>query len=215
MSDELAAPAVHSTEPVPTAWKICSESFPSKLQLRAHARTCKPPFTCRSCETVFPSARLMAAHEMTHRRFTCHQCDTAPFYSSGALEDLARIAHASLIPCPHCENKFGATHNRDKHVRKLHDKEVQSCACGQEFRDAAVKDEHELTCVVSRPGATIAIKRRFSELCEQDGDRNMAIATALREVRDEAAQKLVLRCCGVLYASPDSLRRHKQKKHRE
>ena len=120
-----------------------------------------------------------------------------------------------IIACPHCDKKIVATQHRNQHVKRFHEKTMISCACGQEFSDEAVKDEHELTCVVSRPGATVAIKRRFSKLCEQGGDRNMAIAMALREVRDEAAQKLVLRCRGVLYTSPDSLSRHKRKKHRQ
>ena len=134
--------------------------------------------------------------------------------STGALEDHTRIAHEGLINCPHCDKKFAAAHNRDKHVRKFHDTEVVSCACGEEFRDAAKKEEHERACVVSRPGATVAVKRRFSELCEESGDRNGAIAQALQEVRTEAQNKLCLRCCGVMYASPDSLRRHKRKKHK-
>ena len=166
--------------PIPTTCGVCGLVLPSKIQHHMHIKTCKPKFPCDKCELVFDSKKELIAHEKTHRRFLCTKCDTAPFFSEGALEHHTKLAHEGVIACPHCPKTFTEIHNRNRHVQKFHAKEPISCACGLEFRDEAKKDAHELTCVISKPGATAAVKRRFAELTETTDDRGAALTQAFR-----------------------------------
>ena len=93
-------------------------------------------------------------------------------------------------------------------------KDAIYCACGVEFQDEAKKDAHELTCLISRPGLTHAVKRRFAELTEETDDRGAALTQAFLEVRACATKKVALKCCGVFYANAESLKRHRRKKHK-
>ena len=200
--------------PIPTTCKNCGITLPSKMQHHTHIKTCKPKFPCEQCELVFESKKELIAHEKTHRRFFCTKCDTAHFFSEGALEHHTKLAHEGVIACPHCQKTFAAPHIRNEHVRKFHAKEPISCACGLEFHDEAKKDAHELTCVISRPGVTAAVKRRFAELTETTDDRGAALTQAFLEVRACATRKMALKCCGVFYANVESLKSHRRKKHK-
>ena len=207
--------AVPAYVPVPTTCKNCNLVLPSKMQHHTHMKTCKPRFPCDKCELVFEDKKeMIAPHEKTHRRFLCTKCDTSHFFSEGALEHHTKLAHEGVIACPHCQKTFAAPHIRNEHVRKFHSKEPISCACGLEFRDEAKKDAHELTCVISRPGVTAAVKRRFAELTETTDDRGAALTQAFLEVRACATQKIALKCCGAFYANAESLKRHRRKKHK-
>ena len=206
--------AVDSNAPIPTTCGVCGLVLPSKMQHHTHIKTCKPKFPCEKCELIFEAKKELTAHEKTHRRFLCTKCDTAPFFSKSALEFHTKLAHDGVITCPHCKKTFASAYTRNEHVRNLHGSETFSCACGLEFRSQAKKDAHELTCVISKPGATAAVKRRFAELSEETEDRGVALTQAFQEVRDEATEKRALLCCNVAFANAKSLKRHWRKMHR-
>ena len=139
---------------------------------------------------------------------------TRRLFSARARSNFTQLAHDGVITCPHCKKTFASAYTRNEHVRNLHGSETFSCACGLEFRSQAKKDAHELTCVISKPGATAAVKRRFAELSEETEDRGVALTQAFQEVRDEATEKRALLCCNVAFANAKSLKRHWRKMHK-
>ena len=87
------------------------------------------------------------------------------------------------------------------------------CPCGYSFPNKSNLQKHQESCVLSKKGATVAIKRKFAELCADTEDRNAACAQAFTDIRAEAQKRLECRCshCGVCFARKDSLKRHLRK----
>ena len=148
----------------------------------------------------------------THRQlFQCHLCDTAPFKTSNSLEEHRAHVHEIPVRCSACDKIFKAPWARDGHCETEHsDNFGFACPCGHKFHNTANLRSHEEACVVSKRGATKAIKRRFEELCADTDDRNAACTEAFSEVRQQAKKRLECKCetCGLCLKSCDRLKAH-------
>ena len=148
---------------------------------------------------------------LTARSFPCTTCDKT-FTSSRNLRKHQNI-HSGGRPfqCKFCDKTFTTPRKRDAHVKVKHCNSSDfKCPCGYSFPDQHKLKIHQEGCVLSKKGATVAIKRKFAELCANTEDRNAACTQAFSEIRAEAQTRLECRCshCGVCFASKDSLKRH-------
>ena len=84
-----------------------------------------------------------------------------------------------------------------------------TCNCGAALQDMEKFREHQEGCVLSPPGATKAVKRRFEEIAEEN--RKAAALQAFNEVAQAARAKLAKTCtsCGKSYANASKLQRHR------
>ena len=213
----------------PVTCKRCKRSIPSKTQYEAHAETCRP-FACGQCDEKFKSRAALREHtKNTHRQLIqCPLCDIAPFKSDAQLEEHCFRDHDMPIQCKFCDKTFTTPHKRDAHMKMKHcDSSDFKCPCGYSFPDQHKLKIHQEGCVLSKKGATVAIKRRFAELCASTGsacafganempevlDRNAACTQAFSDVRAEAQMRLACKCshCDVCFANKDSLKRHLRK----
>jgi len=197
-------------QPVPTTCEKCAQLFPSRLAFFAHRKTCKESFPCGQCGERLTSKAKLLEHAKTHRvRFVCDQCDTPPFLSQGALDTHKYQEHGTEIKCA-----CGRTYTRADHL-KHHMKTCTAtgpslvCDCGAALQTMDKFRAHQEGCVLSPPGASRAVKRRFSEI--QDEDRDAAALQALGDVAAAARTKLAVTCarCGSCYVNASKLRRHK------
>lgn len=125
--------------------------------------------------------------------------------------------HEMPIACPLCDKTFTSLYGRDRHVEvQLSETWALKCPCGLKLQDAKKLEQHATHCVLSKRGATLAIKRKFAELCADTEDRNTACTQAFAEVRAEAKKRLECKCnhCGLCFADKESLKRHKRKTHK-
>ena len=85
------------------------------------------------------------------------------------------------------------------------------CDCGAALQTMDKFHAHQEGCVLSRPGASRAVKRRFSEI--EDEDREAAALLAVADVAAAARAKLAMTCarCGVSFNHKCSLKRHREK----
>ena len=197
--------------------KWCGQEFSSKTKCEKHAKTCKP-FACGQCDERLKSKTALQEHMKTHRQqFQCNLCDIDPFKTVAQLEEHCYRDHDIPIQCTACDKTFKDPYVRDRHVKVQHsDNPDFKCPCGYQFQDATKLKHHEEICVLSKKGATKAIKRKFAELCADTEDRNAACTQAFSEVRAEAKKRLECKCshCGVCFANKDSLKRHIRKTHK-
>ena len=84
------------------------------------------------------------------------------------------------------------------------------CDCGAALQTMDKFRAHQEGCVLSRPGASRAVKRRFSEI--EDEDREAAALLAVADVTRWAQVRLAMTCaaCGATFAKPANLTRHKR-----
>ena len=153
----------------------------------------------------------------THREVVqCDQCDMT-FKSIGLLDEHRASERGVPISCAVCSKVFTCVWSRDRHLSIQHtDNPRYACQCGYKFQDDKKLRSHQEACVLSKPGATRAIKRRFAELSADTDDRNGACTQAFSEVRQAAKLRLENRCdhCGICFASRESLRSHLSKVRR-
>ena len=71
--------------------------------------------------------------------------------------------------------------------------------------------EHQEACILSQPGATNAVKRRFDEI--EGDDRAGAMIQALEEVAVAANAEMARTCfgCGASFTNVKSMGRHRRK----
>ena len=83
------------------------------------------------------------------------------------------------------------------------------CDCGAALQTMDKFRAHQEGCVLSPPGASRAVKRRFEEI--EGDDREAAALQALGDVAQVARAKLAVTCarCGSCYVNASKLRRHK------
>ena len=197
--------------------KWCGQEFSSKTKCEKHAKTCQP-CVCEQCDEKFKSKSALQEHMKTHRqRWQCNLCDITPFKAKAQLEEHCFKDHNISIQCPICDKTFKDPYKRDRHVRVQHSDDPKfRCQCGYKFQDAAKLSKHEEKCVLSKKGATIAIKRKFADLCAEMDDRNAACTQAFSEVRAAAAKRFACKCahCGICLASDESLKRHLRELHK-
>jgi hypothetical protein len=195
----------------------CGQEFSSKAKREKHAKTCKP-FACGQCEEEYKTKSALQEYTKTHRQqFRCDPCDAAPFKTSGPLEEHSAHVHEIPIKCSACDKIFKAPWVRDSHYEAQHSDNVKfGCPCGYKFHSGAKLRSHEETCVVSKRGATNAVKRRLEELSAATGDRTQACTQAFSEVRQAAKMRLECNCetCGLSLKNRDSLKRHIRKTHK-
>ena len=155
---------------------------------------------------------MLREHQKTHRvRFLCDQCDTAPFFSQRSLDDHKHQEHGTEIKCA-----CGRTYTRADHL-KHHMKTCTAtgpslvCDCGAMLQTMDKFHAHQEDCVLSRPGASRAVKRRFSEI--QDEDREAAALLAVADVTRWAQVRSNMTCaaCGVHFTLKCNFKRHKLK----
>ena len=212
----------------PVSCKLCGEAFSSESRCKKHAKTCTP-FACGQCDEKFKSKTALQEHTKTHRQFIhCPLCNVVPFKNAAQLEEHCFRDHNVPIECKFCDMTFTTPKARDIHVKMKHtDFSDFKCPCGYKFPTAARLQAHQESCVLSKKGATVAIKRRFAELCASTDsacafganempevlDRNAACTQAFSDVRAEAQMRLACKCshCDVCFASKDSLKRHLRK----
>ena len=84
------------------------------------------------------------------------------------------------------------------------------CECGLVVQRMDAFKTHQDGCVLSKPGAAKAVKRRFEEI---EGDRAEAAIQALEDVAVAANAKMATTClgCGGVFVNVRSLGRHKRK----
>ena len=147
------------------------------------------------------------------------------------------LAHEEPIKCPSCDKAFDRIDTRDRHIEAAHG-DGFACPCGKVFTRTDTRTRHmkECTkvgpslkcecglvvphmdafkthqdgCVLSKPGAAQAVKRRFDEI---EGDRAEAAIQALEDVAVAANAKMATTClgCGGVFVNVRSLGRHKRK----
>ena len=194
--------------------KWCGQEFSSKTKCEKHAKTCRP-FACGQCDERLKSKTALQEHMKTHRQqFQCNLCNIDPFRAAAQLEEHRYKDHGIPIQCTVCGKTFADPYAKARHVRVQHSENSEfQCPCGLKLQDATKLQQHAEHCVLSRKGATSAIKRKFAELCADTEDRNAAYTQAFSEVRAEAKKRLECKCshCGVCFANKDSLKRHIRK----
>ena len=197
--------------------KWCGQEFSSKTKCEKHAKTCRP-FACGQCDERLKSKTALQEHMQTHRQqFQCNLCNIDPFRNVAQLEEHCYRDHNIPIQCTVCDKKFKEPWRRDYHYKAQHSETPKfACPCGLSFDYSANLRVHEDKCVLSKRGATSAIKRKFAELCADTEDRNAACTQAFSEVQAEAKRRLECKCshCGVCFANKDSLKRHIRKTHK-
>ena len=218
----------------PTPCNKCGEVFPSLTQFNAHRATCKK-HKCTMCDLRFVTGAKLKEHTKTHRVcFRCDECDDEPFQSKSALDQHKLWAHNVIITCPHCPQTFKWATHRDEHVRGKHgnDGVCNACACGQTYVKKWQLDRHEQECPVSKIGAKIAVKRKFSELIAEESrieyDASAIALQAFDMVREAAEKKIkaaaekkieaascefVCGVCQTKLGNNESLKRHMRKMH--
>ena len=200
--------------------KWCGQEFVSKTKGEKHSKTCRP-FACGQCDERLKSKTALQEHMKTHWS-QCNLCDRAPFRTVAQLEEHCYMDHDIPIQCTACDKTFKDPYAKERHVRVQHsDNSEFQCPCGLKLQDATKLQQHAEHCVLSKRGATSAIKRKFAELCADTSsgagnemeDRNAACTQAFTEVRAEAQKRLECKCshCGVCFANKDSLKRHIRK----
>ena len=203
--------AAAASAPVPTPCGVCGETLPSKSAFLSHRKTCKAEFACGQCKDRFRNKTLLHEHAKAHRaRFLCKQCETVPFCSQGSLNDHMRLAHGAELRCP-CGKKYQSNDHLVGHMKAcVATGPSLVCDCGAASLAMDHFREHQDGCILSPPGATKAVKRRFSEITGED--REAAALQAFSEVAQAARTKLAKTCasCGKSYANASKLRRHKE-----
>ena len=142
--------------------------------------------------------------------FLCDQCDTEPFFSQARLDDHKRLAHGAEHRCT-CGKSYSSADHLKRHMKAcVATGPSLLCACGAALQTMDKFRAHQEGCVLSPPGASRAVKRRFSEI--QDEDRDAAALQALGDVVAAARTKLAFTCahCGSSYVDVSKLRRHKR-----
>ena len=138
--------------------------------------------------------------------------------SENALVNHRQTEHDIAILCSVCGESFTDAYHRDRHTREKHEEGGVEliCDCGETFNRKGNFDRHQVTCILSKQGATKAIKRRFEELCDELDDRSEACTLAFAEIRGKAKMRLETKCadCGTCFQDSKSLKRHMRKKHK-
>ncbi len=196
--------------------KRCGEELASKTKHYIHLKTCLA-YKCEQCDVHGKAKKELEKHvKDTHRkRFTCDLCpkDEPPFMSENALMNHQQTQHDVAVLCNVCGESFTDAYHRDRHTREKHEEGGVEliCDCGETFNRKGNFDRHQVTCILSKQGATKAIKRRFEELCGKMDDRNAACSQAFREVREMAQKRLECVCkdCTKHFKNETSLKKHK------
>ena len=151
------------------------------------------------------------------KRFFCEECPAEePFMSQNALTNHKRIKHDVAILCSVCEKSFTDAYSLDRHTRERHAEGGVEliCDCGEKFNRKGNFDRHQKTCLLSKKGATIAIRTRFELLSQQMEDRNEACTLAFTQIREMAQKRRENVCTGCTkhFKNEGSLRMHKCRK---
>lgn len=117
-----------------------------------------------------------------------------------------------------CGESFTEAYHHDWHTREKHEEGGVELIrdCGDTFNRKGNFDRRQVTCILSKQGATKTIKRRFEELCNELDDRSEACTLAFAEIRGKAKMRLETKCadCGTCFQASQSLKRHICKKHK-
>ena len=120
------------------------------------------------------------------------------------------MASAAPIKCA-----CGKAYSRADHLKRQMEKCTATgpslvCDCGAALQTMDKFHAHQEGCVLSRPGATAAVKRRFGEI--QDEDREASALLAVADVTRMARVRLAMTCaaCGVPFTQKQTLARHKR-----
>ena len=110
------------------------------------------------------------ADPLTKDHNRCPECGMF-MDSLTALENHFRRHHPDRVPCPHCESKFPAERDRDRHVMRVHTAKPRLICeeCGLDFKDKDIlrshtKAKHRVTkfvCPVSACGMEFRNKYRL------------------------------------------------------
>ncbi len=205
---------------IPVTCKRCGDEFASKTKLLLHNKTCLA-YRCEQCDVRYKKKKDLEKHvKDTHRkRFTCDLCPEAepPFMSENALINHQQTQHDIAILCSLCGESFTDAYHRARHTREKHDEQggvELICDCGDTFNRKDNFDRHQDTCMLSKRGATKAIKRRFEELSGQMDDRNAACTMSFAEVCEMAQKRLECVCasCTKHFKNDSSLKKHECRK---
>ena len=104
---------------------VCSKSFRTKGEVRAHIRTHtgEKPLKCKFCDKRFAHPSNRRVHERTHLKvkpFKCTECGKG-FSHKATLKEHMSI-HTGTFPfsCEFCGKGFRSRSNMSKHKKRLH-----------------------------------------------------------------------------------------------
>ena len=208
-------PVVWDTAPKPKTCEKCGQLFPSHGAFYAHRKTCRETFPCGQCAERLGSKGELKAHLKlhSHGHLTCGLCDRPPFRSQFALDHHRHEEHGVELKCA-CGKAYSSADHLKRHMKAcVATGPSLVCNCGAALQDMEKFREHQEGCVISPPGATKAVKRRFSEIIgDASGeDREAAALQAFNEVAQVVRAKLAVTCasCGKGYVNASKLRRHR------
>ena len=124
-----------------------------------------------------------------------------------AVETSCVCVCVCVCMCVVMSGGFSLGHTREKHNGVAE----RRCDCGQAFAQKSNFDRHQDICILSKWGATKAIKRRFEQLSERMDDRNIACTQAFADIREMAQKRLECVCtgCAKHFKNEGSLKKHK------
>lgn len=197
--------------------KRCGEEFASKTKVLIHSKTCLA-YKCEQCNVRYKTKTELEKHvkDAHRKRFICDLCpeEEPPFMSENALTNHRRTQHDVAIVCSLCGESFTDAYRRDRHTREKHDDQGEVtliCDCSKSFNRKENFDRHQDACLLSRRGATKAIKRKFEQLSGTMDDRNEACTMAFAEIREMAQKRLECVCkdCAKHFKNEATLKKHK------
>ena len=122
-----------------------------------------------------------------------------------------RLGHGAEHMCA-CGKKYSSADHLARHTKAcVATGPSLVCNCGAPSQSMDEFHARQEKCVLSRPGASRAVKRRFSEIADED--REAAALLAVAVVAAAARAKLAMTCarCGVSFNHKCSLKRHREK----
>uniref|UniRef100_A0A182FAG5 C2H2-type domain-containing protein n=1 Tax=Anopheles albimanus TaxID=7167 RepID=A0A182FAG5_ANOAL len=201
---------------------LCDRSFLRKHNLEKHACAFykrhqqetgeRPTIRCQYCDFQSHQAKEVFVHQRKHQEegqesIYCTLCDRRFSSTSGLKYHLKRHTGIKAFTCLYCGKNFTANSNLNAHIRNVHsDHKSFGCPeCEESFASKDHLNKHQRS----------RHRQERSFVCGDCGKAyfqrshlNEHVAACHREYR--------YRChvCNNSYATPGSLKRHQQQKHR-
>ena len=143
----------------------------------------------------------------SHGHLICGLCDRPPFRSQTALDHHRHEEHGVELKCA-CGKAYSSADHLKRHMKAcVATGPSLMCNCGAALQDMEKFREHQEGCVISPPGATKAVKRRFSEIIgDASGEDREAAALQAFIWRARLSARVKALPQGHLRSTPCSMR---------